>query len=85
MSDQSQEDLDERNLSLNADHQDNDVGYARFFTEAFLLNRGLFIFQSMIKRSASYALTTAAQLFVFGGLTYACTQVLQLVERFSNA
>ena len=41
--------------------------FERFFTKSFLLNQGSIIFKSLIKSSAYYLLTLAAQLFVFGG------------------
>lgn len=67
MNEQSQEKEDRNDQKQNPSDRARDQGFARFFTDAFLLNRGLFIFQTLIKRSTSYALTTAAQLFVFGG------------------
>ena len=41
--------------------------FERFFTKSFLLNQGSIIFKSLIRSSAYYLLTLAAQLFVFGG------------------
>ncbi len=48
-------------------HLSDHKAFSRFFTESFLLNRGLLTFKAILKKSTYYALTTAAQLFIFGG------------------